>query len=275
MSRIFTIFAVVNSFLEIIYKPWLYGDILIGMSVLAIIVWVALTRIEAPYGMAYRRGWGPSVGNKVGWVVMEAPAFLCMAALMVFCPEGISSATAGAYICGGLYLLHYFRRSFIFPLLMRGKSRMPVAIASMGALFNVVNVYLLGGWLFMLAPDSYPAEWLVSWQFMCGLALFVCGMAMNWQADGIVRRLRKPGDTRHYIPCGGMFRYVSAASYLGEITEWAGFALLTWSWAGAVFMLWTAANLVPRAAMLHRRYLREFGNDYASLRRKRIIPFIY
>lgn len=100
-------------------------------------------------------------------------------------------------------------------------------------------------------------------------------MGCNWQADYIVRHLRKPGDTRHYIPRGGVFRFVTAGSYFGEIVEWAGFALLTCSWAGAVFLLWTMANLVPRAARLHKRYMREFGNEYKSLGRRRIIPFIY
>lgn len=245
------------------------------MSALAIIVWITLTRMEAPYGITYRAGWGPALGNRAGWVLMEAPAFMAMTAMMALCPQGFSPASAGAFVCGALYLIHYFRRSFIFPLLMRGKSRMPWAIALMGALFNIVNVYLLGGRLFVLSPLAYPLSWLWSWQFITGLTVFVAGMAVNWQADRIVRHLRRPGETAHRIPRGGMFRYVTAASYLGEIVEWGGFALLTWSWAGAVFLLWTAANLVPRATRLHERYMREFGNEYTALRRRRIIPFIY
>ena len=45
--------------------------------------------------------------------------------------------------------------------------------------------------------------------------------------------------------------------------------------AGAVFAWWTFANLAPRAASLRRRYEQEFGEEFTSLRRKRIIPFIY
>ena len=91
----------------------------------------------------------------------------------------------------------------------------------------------------------------------------------------IIRHLRKPGDTRHYIPRGGMFRYVSSANYFGELTEWVGFAIASWSWAGAVFAWWTFANLAPRAASLYKRYEKEFGQEFTSLHRKRIIPFIY
>lgn len=265
--------SVEHSF-NIIFNIGLYRGLLLGMALLAVVVWIALTRIEAPYGMAYRRGWGPDIDNKAGWVLMESPAFIAMTALMSLSPKSFNSVPA-AYICGILFLIHYFRRSFIFPLLMRGHNRMPLLIALMGATFNIINVYLLGGWLFFINPGKYVASWFCTWQFIAGGAIFIAGMAINWHSDRTIRHLRRPGDTAHRIPRGGMFRYVTAASYLGEIIEWAGFAILTWSWAGAVFALWTAANLVPRASCLHKRYLKEFGQEYRALHRRRIIPFLY
>lgn len=100
-------------------------------------------------------------------------------------------------------------------------------------------------------------------------------MAINIHSDSIIRNLRKPGDRGHYIPRGGMFRYVTSANYLGEFVEWTGFAILSWSLPGAVFAIWTFANLAPRARSLHQRYLSEFGDEYAALRRRYILPFIY
>ena len=100
-------------------------------------------------------------------------------------------------------------------------------------------------------------------------------MVVNLHSDYIIRHLRKPGDTRHYIPRGGMFRYVSSANYYGEITEWFGFAILTWSLPGIIFCMWTFANLAPRANSLYEKYAREFGEEFTSLKRKRLIPFIY
>ncbi|MDE6680105.1 MAG: 3-oxo-5-alpha-steroid 4-dehydrogenase, partial [Muribaculaceae bacterium] len=87
--------------------------------------------------------------------------------------------------------------------------------------------------------------------------------------------LRRPGDTRHYIPRGGMFRYVTSANYFGELIEWTGYAILTWSLPAAVFVLWTFANLAPRARSLHARYESEFGDEYTALRRRYLLPFIY
>ena len=100
-------------------------------------------------------------------------------------------------------------------------------------------------------------------------------MGINIHSDKVIRNLRQPGDTKHYFPHKGMYRYVTSANYFGEFVEWCGFAILTWSWAGAVFAVWTFANLGPRAARINKRYWQEFPEEMAKYRPKRIIPFIY
>ena len=153
---------------------------------------------------------------------------------------------------------------------------MPVSIILMGVVFNTLNAFMQGGWIFYLSPaDRYPASWLISIPFIAGTAVFFAGMFINIQSDGIIRNLRKPGDTAHYLPKDGMFRYVTSANYFGEFMEWTGFALLTWSWAGAVFALWTFANLAPRAARIYEMYSREFPDELDTSKTKRMIPFIY
>jgi protein-S-isoprenylcysteine O-methyltransferase Ste14 len=69
-----------------------------------------------------------------------------------------------------------------------------------------------------------------------------------------------------------MFEMISCANYFGEIVEWLGWAVLTWSLAGLTFALWTAANLVPRARAHHEWYRMHFP-DYPD-RRKAIIPYL-
>ena len=158
---------------------------------------------------------------------------------------------------------------------MRGHSKMPLGIVLMGMAFNTLNALMQGGWIFYVSPAGYYADWFAKPYIWTGGALFIAGMAVNLHSDRIIRRLRRPGDTRHYIPRGGMFRYVSSANYFGEVLEWTGFAIASWSWAGAVFVWWTFANLAPRAASLYRRYEKEFGEEFTALKRKKIIPFIY
>ena len=256
--------------MDLLFRPDFFNAVLLAMALLAAVVFVALFRVTAPYGMAFSGKWGPSLSNRTAWVLMEAPAFVVMALIWGSAP----AAGTAAAVMAALYMAHYFQRSFIFPLLMRGKSRMPVCIMAMGMLFNAINAYLIGAWLFHIAPP-YPDSWLRSPQFVAGTLLFLAGMWINLDSDRRVRRLRKPGDTRHYIPRGGMFRFVTSANYFGELTEWVGFAILTWSAPGALFALWTFANLAPRARKLHQRYIDEFGEQYEKLGRRYILPFIF
>ena len=243
------------------------------MIALAVIVFIALHRIEAAYGMTFTPKWGPSVNNRLGWVMMESPVVAAMILLWIFSPRATSPVVA---VMASLFLLHYFQRSFVFPFLMRGKNRMPLAIMLMGAIFNVVNAYLIGGWLFYVSPvDMYDISWFHSPLFILGVVIFFIGMAVNIKSDSIIRHLRKPGDRNHYIPRGGMYRYVACGNYFGEVVEWLGYAVLTWSLAGLTFVLWTFANLAPRARTIHKRYVREFGDEYTRLNLRYILPFFY
>ena len=153
---------------------------------------------------------------------------------------------------------------------------MPIAIMLMGLVFNTLNAYLIGGWLYGEAPAGmYETEWLWSPKFIIGTIVFFTGMAINLHSDHVIRNLRKPGDTKHYIPRKGFYKYVTSANYYGEFTEWIGFAILTWSPAGLLFAVWTFANLGPRAKSLTEKYEKEFGEEYTKLNKKHIIPFIW
>ena len=67
------------------------------------------------------------------------------------------------------------------------------------------------------------------------------------------------------VPSGGAFDIVCCPNLSGEIIEWVGFALLTWSLPGLAFALWTVANLVPRA-LWRRKWYRENFSGYSRER---------
>ena len=253
------------------FSPEFYYSVVGFMAVMAVMVFIALHRLTAGYGMMYNSKWGPSIGNRAGWIIMESPAFIAMLLFWLLSPRRLEPALI---VMTSIFLIHYFQRSFIFPFLIRGKNKMPWAIILMGAVFNVINTYMIGGWFFYVSPENaYPVSWLGSPLFILGTVVFLIGMAINLQSDYIIRHLRKPGDTRHYLPQKGMYRYVTSANYLGEIIEWAGWAILTCSLSGLVFFWWTVANLVPRANAIWHRYREEFGSEVGE--RKRVFPFIY
>ena len=246
---------------------------LIIMAAIALVVYVSLFFVDAGYGKFYDKKWGPAVNNKLGWVLMEAPVFIAMLVLWL-CSDRRQDLVRLAFLF--LFELHYFQRSFVFPFRLRGNSVMPFSIILMGVVFNVLNALMQGGWIFYLSPeDYYGADWLTTPQFIGGFLVFILGMYINIQSDDIIRNLRKNGDSRHYLPKEGLFRYVTSANYFGEFIEWVGFAILTWSWAGAVFAWWTFANLAPRAHRIYDAYKKEFPDELDTKKTKRFIPFIW
>lgn len=247
-----------------------YFAVTVVWVVLAIASSAALFFTTAPYGKFARDGYGALVNRTAGWVIMESPAVWMM---VFFFMIGDRTSNAVAMVFLSLWLLHYVQRTYVFPFRMRGKSQsITLVTVALGFLFNAGNAYLNGRYLFWLSPP-YETSWFGDPRFIAGLFLFFVGFAINIRSDSILRSLRKPGETGYKIPQGGMFRFVSAANYFGELIEWAGWAVLTWSPAGAVFFFWTAANLVPRGVSQHKWYLEKFS-DYPT-ERKAIIPFLY
>lgn len=251
-----------------------YYILLWSMLGLAFVVFIALYMINAGYGML-RSGnkWGLNMPNSWGWFLMEAPIFICMLLFWVFSERRFLITPFVIFL---LFQTHYFHRALVFPFILRGKSKIPILIVFLGLLFNTINSILQGGWLFYLSPaDRYPVAWLYSPQFIIGTLLFFSGMVINMHSDKVIRNLRKPGDNRHYLPKAGMFRYVTSANYFGEILEWSGFAILTWSLPALVFALWTAANLVPRANSIYKYYRHKFAEEMQGKNLKRVFPFVY
>ena len=250
-----------------------FNIFLIVMAVIALVVFVSLFFVDAGYGKFYDRKWGPAVNNRLGWILMESPVFIAMLVLWL-CSDRRDDVVRLVFLL--LFELHYFQRSFVFPFRLRGKSMMPLSIILMGVVFNVLNALMQGGWIFYVSPaDYYGIHWLMSPKFIVGTLVFLFGMFVNIQSDDIIRNLRQEGDTGHYLPKKGMFKYVTSANYFGEVLEWIGFAILTWSWAGAVFAWWTFANLCPRAVRIYDKYKKEFGSELNTKTVKRILPFIY
>ena len=250
----------------------MFSIFLIVMTVIAVIVFISLFFVDAGYGIFKTKKWGPAIPNKIGWVLMESPVFICMIVLFLLSDRTSNIACLVMLI---IFELHYFQRSFIFPMLIRGKSTMPLSIITMGVVFNLLNALMQGGWLFYVSPENrYTVDWLSTPQFIIGTVIFFIGMAINVHSDHVIRTLRQPGDTKHYFPTRGMYRYVTSGNYFGECVEWLGFACLTWSWAGLVFLIWSFANLAPRAKRLNKKYQEEFPEEFAKTKPKAIIPFI-
>jgi 3-oxo-5-alpha-steroid 4-dehydrogenase 1 len=242
---------------------------LVAWLALAAVVAGVLLVVTAPYGRHRRPGWGPTIPARWGWVVMEVPAVLVIAALAARSDRLTDPVTL---VLLGAWQLHYLQRTLVAPLLLpQTATPIPITIVAMGLTFNIVNGVLQGSWLFALAPLRNPAIMLRP-AFILGATLFLGGLALNWWSDARLRRLRALGESGYRVPHGGPFELISCPNYLGELLEWTGWALSSGSPAGAAFAVWTAANLVPRALAHHRWYRATFPAYPPA--RKAIIPFL-
>jgi hypothetical protein len=235
---------------------------------LAGVTCLALLSITAPYGRHQRSGWGPTLPNRVGWLLMELPAVVLFAWIYL---QGEHRFDSVPLVFLALWEIHYVHRALIFPFRLRtsGK-RMAVCIAGLAVAFNILNAYVNARWISHFG--SYGTDWLLDPRFSIGVALFLLGFGINLKADRMLLGLRKPGETDYKLPRGWLYEYVTCPNYLGEIIEWFGFALATWSLAGLAFALYTAANIGPRA-FANRRWYRERFPDYPP-QRKALIPYL-
>jgi 3-oxo-5-alpha-steroid 4-dehydrogenase 1 len=245
--------------------------LLIASFIVAATIFTALFFISAPYGRHIRRGWGVQLPNWLGWLLMESVSAIVML-VMFLIGEAPKTVTTILFLL--MWEAHYIHRSYIYPFMLRdGKKKMPITVVLMGALFNAGNGYINGRHIFHLAGNRYATDWLLDPRFISGAALFLAGFIINRWADNVLRELRKPGETGYKIPHGGLYKYISCPNYFGEILEWFGWAIATWSLPGLTFAIWTFANLAPRAWSHHKWYHASFG-DYPS-NRKALIPGIW
>ena len=249
---------------------WIFNVLLIGVFVSALITVVMLFFVDAPYGRHKRAGWGPSIPTRLGWVVMESPASLLF---FYFYFTGENAFNVACLILLCMWQLHYFHRSFIYPFQIKIKpgDTSPLLVILMGSAYCGINGYLNGTYISNYATHLNNA-WLSDPRFVLGVALFCFGYFLNKKSDSILKELRVQNPGSYQIPYGYGFRYVSMPNYLGEIITWVGFALAAWSLAGVSFVIFTMANLVPRAVANHKWYLQTF-TEYPK-NRKAVFPYL-
>ncbi len=236
---------------------------------IAIVLLPILLNITAPYGRHSRLDWGPMIPNRVAWIVMELPSLIMFITFFLLGPNRINIPLLVFFL---LYTIHYTHRAIVFPLRTHTSTKlMPLLIACLAIFFNLINGFL-NGFFFGSITEGYSLEYLYDIRFILGGIMFVIGMAINFKSDNILLALRNSGKKGYSIPTGGLFKYVSCPNFFGEILEWAGFAIMTWSPAALAFFAWTLVNLLPRALDHHKWYIANF-EDYPP-ERKALIPFI-
>jgi protein-S-isoprenylcysteine O-methyltransferase Ste14 len=246
-----------------------YQILLPAEFILAFLVFGLLFRVDAPYGKFVRSGWGPVKSARIAWFVQEFPAFATITVMFIVL-DGSSHFMNWIFLA--IWQFHYIRRTFIYPFTLgTGSKPYPLLLVLFAVIFNIMNGFINGYYLFKLS--AYPSDWLYHFRFIFGVMLFISGYIINYKSDQFLRKMKDQAKGKYIIPRGGIFQWISCPHYFGEILEWSGWALLTWSLPGLAFAIFTFANLAPRA-LAHHRWYKEHFNDYPSSR-KALIPFIW
>ena len=85
---------------------------------------LALVFIPAPYGRHARRGWGPTIPSRLGWIVMESPAGWFFAWVYFLGPNALRPVPL--VLSGGTALPKGFRERFEKLL---GESEFPIEVS--------------------------------------------------------------------------------------------------------------------------------------------------
>lgn len=245
----------------------LFDRLFIVEMIYGILAFLSLFFIVAPYGRHYKKGWGPTMTARWAWIVQEFPVFFIVLLFFIL-NKGYENAVLTIFLL--IWQVHYFHRTFIYPFRLTSPNKpYPIVLVIMAVAFNVINGSLNGFEIFQ--KNQYDLSWLISVPFVIGLLTFTLGYVINKQSDRILFAIKRNGS-EYQIPTGGLYKYISCPNYLGEMMEWLGWAIMTWSIAGLGFFIFTVCNLFPRALSNHKWYKSHF-KEYPK-NRKALIPFL-
>jgi hypothetical protein len=187
-----------------------YQAILFSWIGIALIVFIVLLRVTAPYGRHTTAKWGPQINNRLGWILMEAPVLILV---LTFTITSWDIQTSITLTMIGLFCLHYINRTDL-PFRLHTRANQCPGDRGLAIFFNLMNGFSLGYYFKYFA--DYPQDWFLDIRFIIGSALFFIGLAINWKADNELIHLRKPNETHYVIPQSKLFRYISCPNLFGN-----------------------------------------------------------
>lgn len=251
-----------------------YSYVLLCYFLFSIAIFIILFFIMAPYGRYAPKNntlHNNMLSSRVGWSIMEIPAMttIFFIVLYYYLTQNNNHLTWKPLVFLGLWEFHYIYRAFIYPHIIPNKKiGMPLLLALGGAFFNFFNGFINAWWLMKI--KIYSLSEFTSIHFILGCTLFFTGFFIHAYSDKVMRSLSKSHN--YVIPNMFPYNLITAPNYLGEIIQWIGWAIATWSLVGVSFAIFTCANLLPRA-ISHLKWYRKKFPDYPP-NRKAIIPFV-
>jgi 3-oxo-5-alpha-steroid 4-dehydrogenase 1 len=258
-------------------EEYFHQGVYVGFGIAAL-AFVASLFVSSPYGRFASASYGVEMDPRIGWFLMEIMATV---SFIYFYIQGPNANHPVPMIFAGLFLIHYANRGFYFPFNIRvhngAKTSFSWLVVASGVLVTSLHGYLNAQWYSRFA-EFLDWEWLSSPTCIAGLVIYEVGFWATIRCEYIMRHLRDgDGDSapivRYKIPQGFLFEYITSPQYFTELVAFFGWAVMTWSPAGAVIFCISFANLVPRAVQSQAWYRQKFDNYPPE--RKILIPFVW
>lgn len=273
------------------YSAWT----MIATSIILLIYTYTSKIYGAGYGRHYNKNdknfanKGFLIDAKIAWIVMESASWVGVLLTILLVNSQLEKDAENQNLWNqnstyhkkfiqlvtGIipYVLHYIHRANIYPFFTNSTAPMTCVITSMAMAFCAWNGTTQTLTLFGLF--QYEKEQNIEFNYY-GLIIFCLGLAINMSADYTLL-LIKAENKGYQVPNNLLYRFfnVSSLNYFGELVEWSGFAIFNDNrFAPWAFVVFTFANLAPRAYMNHLWYVDRFGEKLPK-NRKILIPYVW
>ena len=204
----------------------------------------------------------PNFSASFAWMLQESPSAIIPLLGLYY---------IGFNHCLALFAFHYVYRAFYYPMQLKHTTQMPIYILAMAFVFCLYNGYMQTCYeVFNPIHKSGLIAQIV------GHILFFTGFYTHLWSDRYLLQLKEKAvakNQRYLVPSEGIFVYITCPNYFGEMLQWLGFSLISWSLPAFAFFIFTCANLVPRAYSHHEWYKGTFPNY--PRQRNILIPLIW
>jgi len=238
--------------------------------------------VSAPYGKLKQSTWTFDVDPRLGWFIMEAPAWITYLAITftalpqvltrfqqsyetysipdpstgsTILPPQLNLYMVVFFVSAILYNGHYIYRSSIYPFLTHSSKSMDLVPVLCASVFNFSNGLIQSYNILCTQPKDLNSMSFLYFTF--GLVGFMLAWFGCFYSDSYLISLRQHRKgTQYVIPTAGLFQFTYSANYLCEFIQWVCFAVLTQnSYSGWLFVFLTFSNLYPRAVKYRQFYL--------------------
>ena len=125
-----------------------YDFILLPWLILAIISFLFLFKVNAPYGKFSNNKWGKLFNYKTGWFIQEIVSPITFSYFFI---TGTADKNIISCILFTIWVGHYINRSIIFPIRLSNAAKIPTSVILSAIFFNLINGFTNGYYLGNLA----------------------------------------------------------------------------------------------------------------------------